>query len=99
MKRLFPNRVEIGAELSTPMVAYDVIAGLGRLIGHCRQQFVGRLAFVQRLNERLNDRDGAVVSTRIAPGFEIMRFGDMPVAVRRSFVILLRQMHPEWNFL
>src|SRR5690242_17117709 len=41
---------------------------------------------VERCDERLNDADGAVKGARISPGFQVVRFGDVPVAVLRSLI-------------
>ena len=38
------------------------------------------LASIERRDQRLNDRYGAVVGAGIAPGLQEVRLGDMPVA-------------------
>ncbi len=35
---------------------------------------------IQRRDQRLNHAERAVESARISPGFEVVRFGDVPVA-------------------
>ena len=53
------------------------------------------LARVERRDQRLDDADGSVIGARIAPGFEVMRFIHMPVAVLRSLVLIKPVMDAE----
>src|SRR5215510_13962172 len=46
-----------------------------------------RLAFVERRDQRLDDRHRAVVSARVAPRLQVMRFGNMPVTELRRLVV------------
>ena len=41
---------------------------------------------VERSDQRLDHAERAVECARIAPGFEVMRFGDVPVAKFGSFI-------------
>ena len=43
------------------------------------ENLVGRVRVVERRDERLHQRDGAVVRARIAPRLERVRVGDVPV--------------------
>ena len=52
-----------------------------------------RLATVKRLDQRLHDRDSAVVRTRVAPRFEIVSGGHVPVTHLRSFVFVLAEVN------
>ena len=52
------------------------------------QHFVRRLAAVERRDQRLDDRHGAVVGAHVAPRFEVVRLGDVPVAERRGLVLV-----------
>src|SRR5690242_6340749 len=52
---------------------------------------------VERRDERLNDADGAVISAGIAPGFEVVRFGNVPVAILRSLVEMRADMNDGLN--
>jgi len=51
------------------------------------QEFeVGEGVLVERLNQGLRDADRAVVGARVAPAFEVVRAGDVPVGRLRRFV-------------
>ena len=53
-------------------------------VGNSRQrgnEFVGGLAVIERRNQWLDDRDGAIISARVTPSFEVVRFVHMPVTV------------------
>ena len=52
-----------------------------------------RLPAIEWLDQRLQDRHGAVVRTRISPRFEKMRGGHMPVTNLRSFVFVLAEVN------
>ena len=56
-----------------PVLPHDVVAVALRPIRHRRDHFVRRLAAVQRLDQRLHDRHGAVDRARVAPRFEVVR--------------------------
>ena len=49
------------------------------------------IAAVERRDQRLNDRHGAVVGAHVAPGFEIVRLGNMPVAQSAEVSSLYRR--------
>ena len=51
-----------------------------------RDHFVCRLAAVERQNQQLDDRHGAVDRAGVAPGLEVVSRGNVPVAQRRRFV-------------
>ena len=81
VQRLTPERVEIGAGvLFLPVGLNEIVSGCGGVSGEDGDDFVGALAVVERLDQRLNDADGAVVGAGIAPGFEIVSFGNVPLA-------------------
>ena len=50
------------------------------LAGERAEHFVRRASFVERRDERLDDRDGAVVRARVAPRLERVRVRHVPVA-------------------
>ena len=52
------------------------------------ENFGRRLAVVQRRDERLKDRDGAVIKTHIPPGFEEVCFGNMPLTQGARLVVI-----------
>ena len=56
------------------------------------------LAFIERLDQRLHDRDGAVVRTRVAPRFEIVSFRNVPVTKLGSFVFVLTEVNAQLRF-
>ena len=77
------------AGLLGPVLAHDVVAGtLAAAFGERRQDFVRRLAAVERRDERLNDRDGAVVGPHVAPHLEVVRLGDVPLALLGGLVFV-----------
>src|SRR6185503_18708376 len=82
-----------------PVTLYDLVRLAIVLIRKYRQQLVRRFAFIKRFDQRLNDRHGAVVRTRVAPRFEIVRSGYVPVTEVRSLVFVLAEMNAELNFL
>ena len=55
--------------------------------------FVGVFTVIKRRCERLNDRCGTVEGPRVAPTFEIMLCGDMPVAILRRLIGVSTQMN------
>ena len=80
-----------------PVILDDVMPASLRLASKKRNQFVNALAVVKRSNQGLHDADRPVISARITPGFEIMRFADMPVAKLGSFVVVKAEMNAERN--
>ena len=53
------------------------------------------LALIERLDQRLDDRDRAVVGARVAPRFEIMSFRNVPVTKFGSFIFVLAEMNAQ----
>ena len=86
MQRLAPELLEIGASVLLLPVGTDQIVSRGiGLPGEQCDKFMGALAVVERSDQRLNDTDRAVIGAGIAPGFELMRLIDVPLAeFRRS---------------
>ena len=70
----------------------DVVRGALRPIAHRGQHFVRRLAAVERRDERLHDRDSAVVAARVAPRLQEVRLRNLPVAQRRRLVVVEAQV-------
>src|SRR2546430_4305414 len=62
------------------MVSKRVVVRYARLVTECCKRFTRGVRVVQRRNERLNHAESAIEGARIAPGFEVVRFGDMPIA-------------------
>ena len=57
------------------------------------------LVLIERLNQWLDDGYRAIVGTRIAPRFEVMRCRNVPVAKLRCFVFVKTVMHAQHNFV
>ena len=66
-RRRFRAFARSGGGVVAPELTNDVVSAALGTIGHRRQEFVRRAAAVERSDQRLNDRHGAVVSARIAP--------------------------------
>ena len=77
VQRLLPEHVEVG--LTLPILLDQLVSGFVRLTGECCDHFVRVLAAVERRDERLDEADGSVVAADIAPRFQIVRFGNVPV--------------------
>ena len=58
-----------------------------------------RLAAIKRGDQRLGNRCGPVKGARVAPGFEVMGFGQMPMAQARRLVLIKAQVTPERHTL
>ena len=54
-----------------------------------------RAPVVERRDQRLDDRDRAVVRARVAPRLEVVRLGDVPVHVHRRLVVVRREVRAE----
>ncbi len=74
------------------------MAGFSRVSGKDCYYFIRGVAIVERLDERLNHAYRAIERARIAPGFQEMRGGDVPVAQLRGFVVIEAGMHARFNF-
>ena len=85
----FPARGEgggVGAAL--PEGAEEVAAGVLLAVGEVGDQFVGGAAFVERLDGGLHEADGAVDRAGVAPSFERVLEGQVPLAADGGFVDL-----------
>ena len=67
-------------------------AGLG-FTGDARQKFQLAHTAEQRLNQRLHRHQNTVVRLRVAPGFQVMRRRQVPVGLRKRFVLVIAQPH------
>ena len=85
--------------LLLPVRANDVVARLFGSFGQRRQKLRRRLAVIKRHDQRLDDGDGAVVSARIAPHFQLMRLRDMPLAILGGLVVVKAEAHAQPGFL
>src|SRR5438105_15066533 len=57
------------------------------------------LAFIKRRDQGLDDRYCAVIRTRVAPRFQIMRRRNVPVTNLGGFVVVETQMRAQLHFL
>ncbi len=53
---------------------------------------------IERSNQRLNDGDGAIEAARISPGFEVMRFRHVPLAIVGGLIEMRVQMNGVSDF-
>ena len=60
-------------------------------------KFERALAVVKRSDQRLDDADRAVVGAGVAPGFELVRCVDMPLAEFGGFVLIEAVMDAQGN--
>ena len=94
VQRLAPEGVKVSASVLLLPVCLDEIASCeAGLSSQDGDDFMGALAAVERLNQRLNDADRAVVGAGIAPGFEIVRFGNVPLAKLGGLVAMRAEKH------
>ncbi len=81
-----------------PVIAYQSVAGLAFVARKKGDQFVRGTAFVKRRDERLNDADGTVIGSCIAPGFKVVRGWAVPLAKLGSFVVVQAGMDAHFRF-
>ncbi len=79
--------------LRLPVLAHQVVAVALGPVAEDGDDLVERLAAIERRDERLHDRGGAVVRARVAPLFEEVRAVDVPVALRRRLVVEQPDVH------
>ena len=83
----------------SPLRADDLPTGCLLQIGQQRQHFMGGPALVQRLDQGLDDRHRSVVGLRIAPRFQVMGLGKVPVALMRGLIDKQAVMNTEGDLL
>src|SRR5580658_5519639 len=94
-----PPSFEIAAfMLIRPVALDDFLAAAQRHVGKHRQNFVGGTSAIKRLNQRLLQGNGTVESAPIAPRFQVMRFGEPPLADFRSLVFVKTEVHADGSF-
>ncbi len=62
------------------------------------QNLMRRFTLIQRRNQRLNDADRPVIRANIAPRLEIMRFGNVPVAVFAGLIVVEALLDAQRDF-
>ena len=94
MKRLPPEKIEVSARLLLlPISLNQIMPSDFGLSGQERNHLASALPAVEWLDERLDNTDGAVVSARVTPGFEIMRLVDVPMAEFCGLVLVHTEMN------
>ena len=81
-QRLFPKRIESvhAGALRLPIVMHEIVTRFcGLAVEHGKKIDFG-LSAVKRSDKRLDHRGCAVISPRVAPGFQFMRLRNVPVA-------------------
>jgi hypothetical protein len=84
---------------SGPEAANEVVAGAERAVGKRRNHVVGRMSVVERRDQRLDDRDGPVLGSDVAPRFEEMRLRNVPVRQRGGLVVVEPEVCPQRDAL
>ena len=80
MQRGLPEIFEASCGiLILPISLHNIVRRLSGLIGEKGEHFIGRFAAIKRSNERLHEREGAIERTCVAPTFERMHGGNMPM--------------------
>src|SRR5208282_5716241 len=82
-----------------PEGAHGIVGGHSGLVAEGGQDVMGRTSVIERRDQRLNNGRGAVVSASIAPRFQVMRFGNMPVAIGGSLVEVRAKVNSSGNAL
>src|SRR5207237_185239 len=90
-----PRRFEVTAwTLFLPVRAHDLVSSNG--LNHQRgEQVVGGRTVVEGLNQRLDDRDGAVEGADIGPFLQVVRCRNVPLACLGGLVRVEPQMDAE----
>ena len=102
MQRRFPERFEglvLFGALALPVAAHQFVTGLSGVTGEQSDHFVRRMVIVQRRNQGLNDSDGAVEGAAIAPGFQRMGGGGVPMAKLGGFILVQAGVNAQLCFL
>ena len=98
VQRLAPPHIEVRAGvLRFPVILDDFVPAGSRLAIQQREQLVNTLAVVKRRNQRLDDSNGPVISARVTPRFQVMRFVHVPMAELGSFVVVKTEMNANRN--
>jgi hypothetical protein len=87
------------ALLTLPITLDDVMAAGPNFAHQRRQQFVGRVAVVQRGDQRLHDGSGSVISLGIAPAFERVAGRNVPVREIGGFILIEAEVNAQRHFV
>ena len=95
-KRSLPELFEIGSRLlPLPIAADNIMPGRPRLSSQHRQDFMRRLAVIQRCYKRLDNTQRAVIGTCIAPRLQEVRFRNVPMAEFGGFVLVKAEVNSQ----
>src|SRR5690606_4636530 len=84
---LAPAAIEGTRYVRAPFAEHDVVAAQARFAGEPCEDFDWRLAIrIQWRDQRLDDRERAIVRTPVAPRFEIVGHGYVPRRCLRRFI-------------
>ena len=78
--------------LRGPVALDDLVTAALRLIGEHLQNLDGGARRIQRLDQRLLNGDRAVEGARIAPGFQVVRLRQVPLADLGGLVVVQAQV-------
>ena len=74
------------ALLRGPICLHDIVVRAHFFTQQRIQELMGGVAGIERFNQGLLDRDRAVIGAHITPRFQIVRFGNLPLALGGSLV-------------
>src|SRR6185437_3919820 len=86
------------AVLAAPVFADHFSIGTLSRFEESRQQFDGGVPAVERFDQRLLERDRAIVAAGIAPRFQEVLFGKVPLASRGRLVMVKAEMNAMGSF-
>src|SRR5262245_24384303 len=88
MQSLLPGLIEVLNHTGLPVIPAYVTSQLSRLIDQRRDPLVRRPAGIEWDNQWLNDRDRPIICPGITPRFQVVSFGNVPVAVGARFIVI-----------
>ena len=94
VKRLPPKRLEIPTRARLPVITHDVVRLRRRVAEEHRHDLVGRLAAIERIDQRLNECRRTVFRARIRPRLQRVCGRDVPGTELRGLVDVETQDAP-----
>ena len=91
--------VVVVLRIDLPVLSNDFVGRAFRPVAQRGDHFVGGSAAVERCDQRLNDRRGAVVAAHIAPLFEEVRFRNLPMTQRRRLIVVQPESNAQLHFV
>ena len=87
IQRFPPELFEIGRGIrGLQAVAQHFVIRDSRFVSESCERFTRGMRVIERRDQRLNHAERTVESARVAPGLEVVRFGDVPIAEFGSLV-------------